>query len=338
MWAGGERPELLYAVKELCRHFGDAMQSDLAAAKRMARYLLGTFKKTLQLEVDDAFTLPEASRQLAVQAVSDATWASTTDCRSTSGGTLWAEGFLLHAWSKTQPTVSQSSCEAELLAANLCAREGLFVATILEEIGLRSELHVFTDSASALKVTARRGAGRMRHLRVKELWLQEAVRERRLKVFYVPGQSNVADVLIKALPRERFEHLAEVLGMRGPGHTTHQRECQSGKQWISAVEPSDSITVIQDDDDQQYPSTLTPKLPLGLSFKNFVQLIVCITVLMTWLMYRLGQMLCGRCCPKRAPLKRSVATQSQTTYTAVAKDHHPRFRVLGQESGGAWRD
>jgi hypothetical protein len=37
MWAGGERPELLYAVKELCRHFGDAMQSDLAAANRLAR-------------------------------------------------------------------------------------------------------------------------------------------------------------------------------------------------------------------------------------------------------------------------------------------------------------
>jgi hypothetical protein len=91
MCAGGERLELLYAVKELCRHFGDATQSDLAAAKRMARYLLGTRKKTLQLEVDDAFALPEARQQLEVQAVSDSTWASTTDCRSTSGGTLWVE-------------------------------------------------------------------------------------------------------------------------------------------------------------------------------------------------------------------------------------------------------
>ena len=132
LWAGGERPELLYAAKELCRHFDDAMQNDFAAAKRMARYLLGTFKKTLQLEVDDVFMLPEASRQFAIQAVSDATWASTTDCRSTSGGTLWIEGFLLCAWSRTQQTVSQSSCEAELLAANLCAREGLFVTTILK--------------------------------------------------------------------------------------------------------------------------------------------------------------------------------------------------------------
>ena len=148
----------------------------------------------------------------------------------------------------------------------------------------------------------------------------------------------MADVLTKALPRERFEHLADVLGVCGPNNTARQRENRSGKQWISAIEPSDSITVVQDDD-QQCPSTLTPKLPLGLSFKNFVQLIVCITLLMTWLMYRLGQKLYGYCCPKKpVPLKRSVATQSQTTYTAVAKDRHPRFRTLGEESGRAWRD
>jgi hypothetical protein len=199
------------------------MQSDLAAAKRLARYLLGTFQKTLQLEVDDAIASPETRQQLEVQAVSDATWPSTTDCRSTSGGTLWVEGFLLHAWSKTQSTVSQSSCESELLAANLAAREGLFVTTILEEVGLHPELHLFTDSASALKVTARRGAGRMRHLRVKELWLQEAVREHRLKVFYVPGQMNVADAFTKALPRERFEYLTNVLGVRDPDSTARQQ-------------------------------------------------------------------------------------------------------------------
>jgi hypothetical protein len=63
----------------------------------------------------------------------------------------------------------------------------------------------------------------MRRLRAKELWLQEAVREHRLKVFYVPGQVNLADVFTKALPRERFEYLTDVLGVRGPGSTARQR-------------------------------------------------------------------------------------------------------------------
>jgi hypothetical protein len=222
------------------------------------------------------------------------------------------------------------------------------VTTILEEVGLHPVLHLFTDSASALKVTARRGAGRMRHLRVKELWLQEAVRECRLKVFYVPGQSNVADVLTKALPRERLEHLTDVLGVCGPDSTARQRASQAPIQMVGAIEASEDSTslavTVWQGDDLQCPSIATPKLPLGLSFRSFVQLVMCIAlcivVAMTWMMYRLGQKLCGCCCARRAtvPLKRSVATQSQTTYTAVAGAHHPRFKVLSHESGGAWRD
>ena len=54
MRAGGERPELLYAIQELRRHF-DAKQSDFAAAKRLALYLRGTLEKVLQLEADGPF-------------------------------------------------------------------------------------------------------------------------------------------------------------------------------------------------------------------------------------------------------------------------------------------
>ena len=96
IWAGSERPELLYAINELCRHFRDATQVDLATAERITRYMLGTFRKILQLKTDNAFMLPEASRQLAVQAVSGTAWASVSDRQSISGGTIWIEGFLLH--------------------------------------------------------------------------------------------------------------------------------------------------------------------------------------------------------------------------------------------------
>jgi hypothetical protein len=341
MWAGNERPELLYPVKELCRHFGSASQSDMAAAKRLARYLLGTFEKSLVLEVDAAFEyLPQEADhtgELDIQGVSDATWASTSDCRSTSGGTVWVEGFLLHAWSKTQPTVSQSSCEAELLAANLTAREGLFVKSIIEEIGIRPELHLFTDSASALKVTARRGAGRMRHLHVKELWIQEAVRDHRLKVFYVPGQANIADVLTKPLPRERFEHLTDILGVRGPsslartrgGHGKQGDDHMVGGIW------SEEGQITVSGEELQCEGVVAPSLPLGLSLTRLLQMVVVLTLLMVWLVYRM----CKWCFTgQRKLVNRTVATQSPTTYTACAGSQHPRFKVLGREAEGAWVD
>jgi hypothetical protein len=102
----------------------------------------------------------------------------------------------------------------------------------------------------------------MRHLRVKELWLQEAVRECRLKVFYVPGQSNVADLLTKALPRERFEHLADVLGVRGPDSTARQRGSQAPIQMIGAIMTSDGPTTGLQDDNPRGPSISISKLHL----------------------------------------------------------------------------
>eukprot|EP00972_Heterocapsa_arctica_P006959 1019095-Heterocapsa_arctica.AAC.1 len=39
----------------------------------------------------------------------DASWANSEDRKSTSGGVLRLQGFLLHTWSKTQSVVAQSS-------------------------------------------------------------------------------------------------------------------------------------------------------------------------------------------------------------------------------------
>ena len=135
--AGGERPDLLYSIQELRRHFDDAKQSDLEAARRLALYLLGTLNKVLQLEADGPFATPETLHRLELHAMSGAAGTSTPDCRWTSGGALWIEGFLLHSWSEIQPSIAESRQEAEFVAANLCAREGLFVTTILEEIAKR---------------------------------------------------------------------------------------------------------------------------------------------------------------------------------------------------------
>ena len=212
--AGGERPELLYAIQELRRHFDDAKQNDFVAAKRLALYLRGTLEKVLQLGVNGPFATPETLHQLEVHAISGAAGTSTADCHSTSGGAVWIEGFLLHAWSETQPTIACSRQEAEFVAANLCAREGLFVTAILEEIGLHAELHLFTDSADTFGSRARLGAEQAHDPKEEALWLLEELRERRLEVFPVPSRLNVADVFTRALPRERFEQLTDVLGVR----------------------------------------------------------------------------------------------------------------------------
>eukprot|EP00972_Heterocapsa_arctica_P057199 8440270-Heterocapsa_arctica.AAC.1 len=66
----------------------------------------------------------------------DASWASGVDRRSVSGGAIWLHGFLLQHWSRTQATIAQSTCEAELAALNTGAMEMKLVQTLCFEIGV----------------------------------------------------------------------------------------------------------------------------------------------------------------------------------------------------------
>ena len=50
------------------------------------------------------------------------------------------------------------------------------VVNLCNEIGVKVKAVLQSDSSAALAVPYRRGAGRMRHLEAKDLWLQEEFR------------------------------------------------------------------------------------------------------------------------------------------------------------------
>ena len=120
----------------------------------------------------------------------DASWANATDRKSTSGGIVRLQGFILNWWSRTQAVIAQSTCEAELLALNVGACKGPYVQQIMGEMDMNAIITMLSDSQSAVRMTAKRGPGRMRHLDVKELWLQGEVREGRIRIMQVPGDST----------------------------------------------------------------------------------------------------------------------------------------------------
>lgn len=72
--------------------------------------------------------------------------------------------------------------------------------TIMVELGCEPALvvaRIHTEFAVTKCCVATRGLGRMRHLDVKMLWLQECVQLGRLNVPRVSGATNVADVMAK---------------------------------------------------------------------------------------------------------------------------------------------
>ena len=63
-----------------------------------------------------------------------------------------------------------------------------------------------------VKTDDRRGLGKLRHLELKWLWVQDAVKEGRVKLKTVRGTENVADHLTKPKSKVEIEELLKKVG------------------------------------------------------------------------------------------------------------------------------
>ena len=74
------------------------------------------------------------------------------------------------------------------------------------------EARLSTDSSAAKAVANRRGLGKLRHVELKWLWVQDMVKEGRVKLKTVRGDENVADHLTKPKTRADIEELLKTVG------------------------------------------------------------------------------------------------------------------------------
>ena len=112
--------------------------------------------------------------------------------KSTSGGVVrWGE-YVLKWWSKTQPTLALSSGEAELAAIVKSTSEGLGMVAIMQEFGIPVDLTVKSDAVAAIGIVKRQGLGRVRHLAVGDLWVQQRTKNREVNYGKLPGTKSTS--------------------------------------------------------------------------------------------------------------------------------------------------
>ena len=75
------------------------------------------------------------------------------------------------------------------------------------------DVQLWKDSSLAKSITARRGLGKMRHVEVKYLWLQQEVLKGSITVQKIRGLENPADLLTKILRREEIEERLWGMGL-----------------------------------------------------------------------------------------------------------------------------
>ena len=188
-----DMPDIQFACKEACRDMSAPTEHSWRKVKRIGRYLVGREKVVWQFPWKDGHG--------GWKVYTDSDWAGDLETRkSTSGGILMLGQHCLKTWSTTQSSPALSSCEAEYYAVVDGASRALGMQTAAKELGIGVEeltVEMATDSSGAKSFASRRGSGRIRHIEVKWLWLQNAVADGRFRMTKVAGTKNPADIVTK---------------------------------------------------------------------------------------------------------------------------------------------
>ncbi|GJS93029.1 ribonuclease H-like domain-containing protein [Tanacetum coccineum] len=172
------RPDISYAVQQVCLHMHDPREPHFSALKRILRYVRGTLDYGLQLF---------SSSTTSLVAYSDADWAGCpTTRRSTSGYCVFLGNNLLSWSAKRQPTLSRSSAEAEYRGVANVVAETCWLRNLLRE------LHTPLSSATLVYYD-------------------------NVRVLHVPSRYQYADIFTKGLPSALFEEFRTMVLMAGSG-------------------------------------------------------------------------------------------------------------------------
>lgn len=203
------RPDIAYAVQQICLFMHDPRESHFNALKRILRCLKGTLSKGLRM-------YRSASSDLV--AYSDADWAGCPATRrSTSGYCVYLGPNLISWSSKRQATISRSSAEAEYRGVANAVSETTWIRTLLLEmkIPLPRATIVFCDNVSAIYMSSNPVQHqRTKHIEIDIHFVREKVAIGQVKVLHVPSAQQFADIFTKGLPSPLFLDFRSSLNVR----------------------------------------------------------------------------------------------------------------------------
>lgn len=202
------RPDIAFAVNKLSQFMHKPSTTHWLAAKRVLRYLAGTYTSGIFLS---------RHINLSLHAYSDADWAGNKDDYTSTGAYVVFLGQHPISWSaKKQTGVARSSTEAEYRVVSAAASEVRWLYSLLQEVGIKLDTipTIYCDNIGATYLSANPVFhSRMKHFALDYHFIQEQVQNRTLRVSHVSSKDQLADGLTKPLTRNRFGMLFTKIGI-----------------------------------------------------------------------------------------------------------------------------
>jgi hypothetical protein len=199
------RPDLAQAVSQVARFSADPGQKHWDAVLRIFRYLAGTVTRGITYRSFPHFSL---------FGYADADDAGDPDTRKSTSGFLFMFCGAPISWKSKMMKLrtTLSSCESELVALSMAAREAVWFRNLFSELYDRSlpptTIYEDNDGARSL-ANSPRFSERSKHIDRKYFFVQERVQEGHLVVKRCDTRKMLADIFTKPLPRELFGGLVQ---------------------------------------------------------------------------------------------------------------------------------
>jgi hypothetical protein len=208
MYLTSSRPDIMFSVCLCARFQANPKESHMKEVKRILRYLKGAPRLGLWYPKYGAFDFV---------AYTDSDFGGCNlDRKSTTGGCQLLGGRLVSWQCKKQTSVSQSTCEAEYIAAGSCCAQVLWIQQQLRDYGMDFlDTPIRIDNKSAVDVTKNPVYhSRTKHIDIKHHFLRDCTDKKLIHLEKVLTDDNLADLYTKAFGKARFEFLVKINGMK----------------------------------------------------------------------------------------------------------------------------
>ena len=231
-----DRPDIQRSTMMSAKRLRQPLECDMVRLKRVVRYLKG--------KPDMGQWLPKPDNDPGVVVIDgwvDTDWAADPETRkSVTGQIIDIDGCPMASKVGQQSLLGQSSGESEFIGMHSVACDMVMFRNLYGWLGFRVEWRLLSDSAAAKGMACRRGVGKVRHLDIRTLYIQELVHNCNLRIIKVKGAVNKADLGTKSHPEAKFAELLKLNGITdGTDFADEAVTCAAVKEVNSALSASE---------------------------------------------------------------------------------------------------
>jgi Reverse transcriptase (RNA-dependent DNA polymerase) len=206
------RPDTAFTTAKLAQFMSDPATRHEAAAKHLLRYIRSTKDTRIRYGPEDPNLV----------GYSDADYASDkADRKSIIGNVFMLAGGAVSWLSRKQRSVATSTTEAEYISMSTCAKQAIWLAQLLRDIGYAKYLgasqwttNLRGDNQSSLALIRNPHIhDRSKHIDIAYHHIRDLEKHRRINIEYVGTDEMIADGLTKPLTGPALESHIRLLGL-----------------------------------------------------------------------------------------------------------------------------